>query len=225
MRSRRRGGLRRDRLTTVERTPDDMMRDFGHAIVRTLGIGLILVLVAGCSQNGGSDAADGSAGRTTERIESNPLSSELFERPYGYLISGDTDFTRLAPNYSTLRPFNPDTAIVVTTHAQEEGLAKPPDDYKDYLHIRVNRAMTVRVIIADSTGAGRIVYEYDELPEGEYTVGSAGWPLPQIDQTKDAGWVYVYVVGGNRFRWRERFTLDENRNLVPLLTESTAVDG
>lgn len=198
-----------------------MLRDIGYGLVKTLFLGLLIVVMAGCSQNGGSDAADGS-GTSVGRMASNPESTELFERPYGYLIEGDQDFTRLAPNYSTLRPFNPDTAVVVTTHAQTEGLQTPPDDYKDYMHIRVNRPMNVRVIIADSTGAGRIVYEYDELPVGEYTAGSNGWPLPQIDQTKELGWVYVYVVAGNRFRWRERFALDNDKNLTPLVTESSA---
>ncbi len=192
-----------------------------HGFVRTVVLGFFLVVVAGCSQNGGSDAADGN-GTSTGRMASDPASSELFQRPYGYLIEGDQDFTRLAPNYSTLRPFNPDTAIVVVTQAEAEGLETPPDDYQEYLHIRVHRPMSVRLIVADSVGGGRIVYEWEDLPEGAYTAGSQGWPLPQIDQTEDLGWVYVYVVGGNRFRWRGRFALDEDKHLVPLVTKATA---
>jgi hypothetical protein len=198
------------------------VKDFGRNLFRTVFLGLLLVIVAGCSQNGGSDAADGNSKASQDRVASKPESTELFERPYGYLINGDQDFTRLAPNYSTLRPFNPDTAVVVTAHSEAEGLNPPPDDYKDYLHIRVNRPMTVRIIIADSTGAGRIVYEYEELPVNEYTAGSVGWPVPQLELTQDLGWVYVYVVGGNRFRWRGRFALDTDKNLTPLITESTA---
>jgi hypothetical protein len=56
----------------------------------------------------------------------------------------------------------------------------------------------------------------NDLSVGAYTVGSKGWPLPQIELTQDHGWVYVYIVGDTRFRWRERFALDKKRNLVPL---------
>lgn len=197
------------------------MREFRHDVIKALALSLLMVVLAGCGQDGGSDAADGN-GNSMGRMDSDPGSSELFERPYGYLIEGDRDFTRLAPNYSTLRPFNPDTAIVVETHSQVEGLETPPDNYQEYVHIRVNRPMGVRLIVADSTGGGRIAYEWDDLAEGEYTAGSQGWPMPQIEQTQDLGWVYLYVVGGNRFRWRGRFALDEDKNLVPLVTESTA---
>lgn len=174
-------------------------------------LAVTLLLLGGCSKSGsnGSDSGPG-------RVDANPTSSELFDHEYGYLIEGDPDFTRLAPNYSTLRPFNPDSAIVTTSNSLAEGVTNPGADYKDYLHITVRRPMTLRVVIADSTGGGVIAYEFENLATGDYTLGKKGWPVPQVDHCKDLGWVYVYVIGDNRFRWRDRFGLDDHKNLVPL---------
>jgi len=184
--------------------------------LRRLGIGIaamtFLLLLAGCSKSGNGSGESTHAGT----VEAHPESPELLERSYGYLVKGDNDFARLAPNYSTLRPFSPDTAIVVETRSQAEGISSPAADFSEFLHIRLNRAMPVRIVIADSTGNGLIVYDLAQLGVGTYTVGSKGWPVPQVELLKDNNWVYVYVVGDTRFRWRERFRLDEKRNLVPL---------
>jgi hypothetical protein len=183
------------------------------------GVGLMVavagMLAFGCSQNGGG-SADRSPGTDVGRATAHPESPELMERSYGYLLEGDKDFIRMAPNYSTLRPFNPDTSIVVETRSAVEGVASPPADFQEFLYIRLHREMPLRVIVADSTGKGLIVYDFNKLPVGNYTVGSKGWPVPQVELTKDHNWVYVYVVGDTRFRWRERFALDSKRNLVPL---------
>jgi len=175
-------------------------------------LAIALLLVGGCSKQGSDGSGDSGPGR----VDANPTSSELFEHEYGYLVEGDADFTRLAPNYSTLRPFNPDSAIVTTTNSLAEGVTSPGKDYKEYLHVNVRRPMTLRVVVADSTGGGVIAYEFENLATGDYTLGKKGWPIPQIDKCKDLGWVYVYVIGDNRFRWRDRFSLDEHKNLTPL---------
>jgi hypothetical protein len=124
-----------------------------------------------------------------------------------------------------LRPFNPDTSIVVETRSDVEVVARPPADFKEFLHIRLHREMPVRVIVADSTGKGLIVYDFKDLPVGNYTVGSKGWPVPQVELTEEHNWVYVYVVGDTRFRWRERFALDDERNLVPLAPPVESAEG
>jgi len=175
-----------------------------------------LLLLGGCSKNDGG----GSSGHG--RVDANPASTELFDHEYGYLLEGDPDFTRLAPNYSTLRPFNPDSAIVTVTNSLAEGMTAPGNDYKEYLHIDMRRPMTLRVVVADSTGGGVIAYEFENLATGKYTLGQKGWPLPQIDQCKDLGWVYVYVIGDNRFRWRDKFNLDKNKNLTPMVGTTEA---
>ena len=190
--------------------------------VRRLGIAISAVacvlFTAGCSKSGNELGGASHAGT----VEAHPESPELLERSYGYLVKGDNDFARLAPNYSTLRPFSPDTAIVVETQSQAEGVSSPAQDFSEFLHIRLNRAMPVRIVIADSTGNGLIVYDLAQLAVGAYTVGSKGWPVPQVELLKEVDWVYVYVVGDTRFRWRERFRLDEKRNLVPLAPSTVA---
>ncbi len=177
-----------------------------------------LLLISGCSQSSNESGGASNVGT----VEAHPESPELFDHSYGYLVRDDKDFARLAPNYSTLRPFQPDTSLVVETRSQAEGIDSPAADFTEFLNIRVHRAMPVRVVIADSTGAGLIVYDMKDLEIGAYMVGSKGWPVPQIELTAAIDWVYVYVVGDTRFRWRERFRLDKNRNLVPLAPSPTA---
>lgn len=171
-----------------------------------------MLLFSGCSQS-----SNGSGGiQHIGTVDAHPDSPELLDHAYGYLVRGDQEFARLAPNYSTLRPFAPDTALVVETKSQGGGIDSPAADFKEHLLIRVHRAMPLRVVIADSTGAGLIVYDFGDQETGAYTVGSKGWPIPQVELSKGLNWVYVYVVGDTRFRWRERFRLDKNGNLVPL---------
>ncbi len=176
-----------------------------------------LLLFSGCSQSS-NDSGPSKVGT----VEAHADSPELLDHSYGYLVRGDKDFARLAPNYSTLRPFTPDTSLVVEIKSQAEGIDSPAADYTEDLHIRIHRGMPLRVVIADSTGAGLIVYDWGDLETGAYTVGSKGWPTPQIELCKDLDWVYVYVVGDTRFRWRERFRLDKHRNLVPLAPTQAA---
>lgn len=174
-------------------------------------------LLPGCSQN---DSAS-KQGSAMEAVDAKPSSPELLEHSYGYLTKGDGDFRRLAPNYSTLRPFAPDTAIVVETRSEVEGVDAPAD-YNEYLHVRLNRPMSIRLVVADSTGNGLIVYEWDQLPVGAYTIGAIGWPVPQVELLEEHNWVYVYVVADTRFRYRTRFRLDEDRHFVPLIPASNA---
>lgn len=171
-----------------------------------------MLLFSGCSQSGNSSGGS----QHVAAVDAHPDSPELFDHSYGYLVRGDHEFARLAPNYSTLRPFTPDTSLVIETKSQTEGVKAPAADFKEYLNVRVHRAMPLRVVIADSTGAGLIVYDFKDQEPGAYTVGSKGWPVPQVELCKGLSWVYVYVVGDTRFRWRERFRLDKDQNLVPL---------
>jgi hypothetical protein len=176
-----------------------------------------MLLFSGCSQSSNSGGT-----QHVGTVEAHPDSPELLDHSYGYLVRDDHDFARLAPNYSTLRPFTPDTALVVETSSKTAGIDSPAADYKEYLNIRVHRAMPLRVVIADSTGAGLIVYDLKDQEPGSYTVGSKGWPVPQTELCQGLSWVYVYVVGDTRFRWRERFRLDKDRNLVPLAPTQAA---
>lgn len=174
---------------------------------RCLLLGFALIfgagLVAGCSSGGGGRTADQS-------------STELFDHNYGYLLRSDPDFVRLAPNYSTLRPFNVDTAIVVEAKSEREGNKSPAPDYEEYMYIRLNRPMNLRVIVGDSTGLGIIVYDFGNMPNGSYSLGSKGWPVPQIAATKSINWVYVYVIGDQRLRDRRQFRLDAKRHFLPM---------
>ncbi|HLB30765.1 MAG TPA: hypothetical protein VJN91_04490 [Gammaproteobacteria bacterium] len=162
-------------------------------------------LMAGCS------------GGNTGRQVANQSSAELFDHNYGYLLRNDPDFVRLAPNYSTLRPFNVDTAMVVESKSEREGNKTPPLEFEEYMYIRLNRPMNLRVIVGDSTGLGIIVYDFENMPIGFYSLGSKGWPVPQIEATKNINWVFVYVIGDQRLRDRRMFKLDTRRHFLPML--------
>jgi hypothetical protein len=168
------------------------------------GLALCFLLTA-C---GGSDSGGGAP-----RL-GNPASSELFERSYGYLIRGDADFARFAPNYANLRPFTRDTAMVVQSKSEFEKLSEASADYLEHFYVRIHRPMTVRMIVADSAGQGLISFEFPNLAEGEYTLGSKGWPKPQVDMVRGLPFVYVYFVGDQRFRTRYKLGLDSKFHLT-----------
>lgn len=183
---------------------------------------LVIVALTGCSSKSESGGGSTDGGGQGGIVPARASSSELLERNYGYLLKDDRDFARLAPNYSALRPFAPDTSIVIEHHSTVTGQSKPPADFNEYLHVRIHRAMSVRFVVADSTGSGLIVYEFNDLPEGVYTFGGKGWPVPQTELTDGHSWVYVYVVADTRFRYRTRFALDKKGHFVPLTPEMQA---
>lgn len=180
-----------------------MHRISRHVLLTLLGAALCATMTA-C---GGGDSGSGA------RV-ANPSSSELFDRSYGYLIRGDADFARFAPNYSALRPFTRDSAMVVATKSEHEQKTDAPADYLEHFYVRIHRPMTVRMIVADSAGQGLISYEFPGLGEGEYTLGTKGWPKPQVDLVKGNPFVYVYFVGDQRFRTRFKLGLDEKNHLT-----------
>lgn len=155
----------------------------------------------------------GNSGSSAERV-GNPSSSELFDRSYGYLLRGDPDFARFAPNYANLRPFSRDTAMVVQSKSEFEKLPEASADYLEHFYIRIHRPMTVRMIVADSSGQGLISFEFPNLAVGEYTLGSKGWPKPQVDMVMGNPFVYVYFVGDQRFRTRYKLGLDSKNHLT-----------
>ena len=155
----------------------------------------------------------GDSGSNTARV-GNPSSSELFDRSYGYLLRGDPDFARYAPNYSNLRPFARDTAMVVMTKSEREQAANPPADYLENFYLTIHRPMAVRMIVADSAGSGLISFEFPNLGQGEYTIGAKGWPKPQVDMLSGNPFVYVYFVGDQRFRTRFKLGVDSNKHLT-----------
>lgn len=169
------------------------------------GLALAVAAAVAVSCGGGTDSGSPTA---------NPSSSELLDRSYGYLIRGDADFARFAPNYANLRPFTRDTALVVESRSEREKAGSPASDYLEYFYVRVNRPMTVRMIVADSSGQGLISFEFPNLPNGEYTIGSKGWPKPQVDMVKGNPYVYVYFVGDQRFRSRYKLGLDAKYHLT-----------
>lgn len=173
----------------------------------SLSFGLLACLLL-VSCGGGSGSGSGSG------VTANNASSELFDRSYGYLIRGDADFARFAPNYSNLRPFTRDTAMVVQSKSEHEKLTEVSADYLEHFYLRIHRPMTVRMIVADSAGQGLISYEFPNLANGEYTIGTKGWPKPQIEMVTLQPFVYVYFVGDQRFRTRYKLGLDEKNHLT-----------
>jgi len=170
--------------------------------------GLALCLFLASCGGGGSDSGSGAPPL------GNPASSELLERPYGYLIRGDADFVRFAPNYANLRPFTRDSAMVVQSKSEFEKLPEASADYLEHFYVRIHRPMTIRMIVADSSGQGLISFEFTNLAIGEYTLGSKGWPKPQVDMVMGNPFVYVYFVGDQRFRSRYKLGLDSKNHLT-----------
>jgi len=181
------------------------MKTIGRPLL-FLGLAVLLGggLMAGCSGESGDSRTVGLN------------SAELFDRSYEYLLRGDPEFLRLAPNYSTLRPFSVDTAMVVESRSDHEGNKSPAPDFEEYMYIRLNRPMALRVIIADTAGLGIAAYDFATMPAGAYTVGSKGWPVPQIEATKGINWVHVYVIGDQRLRDRRQFKLDSRQHFLPM---------
>ena len=180
-----------------------MRTTLGAATRPIIGIALLLLLVECGGGNSGGETPIG-----------NPTSSELFDRSYGYLMRGDPDFTRFAPNYANLRPFTRDTALVVQSKSELENLSEASADYLEHFYLRIHRPMTIRMIVADSAGQGLISYEFPNLGQGEYTLGSKGWPKPQVDMAMGNPFVYVYFVGDQRFRTRYKLGLDSKNHLT-----------
>ena len=179
----------------------------GSTSVRCARWGLASVLVMALSACSGQQS-ESSSGKG-KLAPADPGSTEMLDWSYGYLVVGDPDFTRMAPNYSTLRPFTRDTAFVIETSSEVAGESPPPADQPQYFHVRVNRSLAVRFIVSDSLGKGLITYEFADVPTGNYTFGSKGWPLPQTELTAGHRWVYAFWVGDRRFRARYKFFLDE----------------
>ena len=174
---------------------------------------LVVVLTACSGQRSESSSGKG------RLASADPESTEMLDWSYGYLVTGDPDFTRMAPNYSTLRPFTRDTAFVVETSSEAAGENPPPADKPQYFHVRVNRPLAVRFIVADSLGKGLITYEFVDVPVGTYTFGSEGWPLPQVERTAGHRWVYAYWVGDRRFRARYQFLVDDEGHFIHMPEE------
>jgi hypothetical protein len=171
---------------------------------------VLFLVVVGCG-GGGSRGV----------VPANPQSAELLDRAYGYLIKGDPDFVRLAPNYATLRPFTRDTSMVVQAESERQGKTPPPDGFTEYFHIRLNKPMALRLIVADTTGNGLITYEFPPIPAGDYTMGSKGWPQPQGALIRTWPWVYVYWVGDQRFRSRYQFRVDSKQHFTYMAPPAT----
>lgn len=183
-----------------------MAMRFAIKIVSKLIRGLCICLLLTSCGGGNSGSSKAPLGDPTAR--------ELFERSYGYLLRGDPDFARFAPNYANLRPFTRDTAMVVESKSQHEKLSDAPADYLEHFYVRINRPMTIRMIVADSAGQGLISYEFTNLAQGEYTLGTKGWPKPQVDMVMGNPFVYVYFVGDQRFRTRFKLGLDPKNHLT-----------
>lgn len=187
-----------------------MRKILTHNTFRGLALLIALVLITGC-QGGGS------SGEATSKAD--PSSTEMLDWSYGYLIKGDPEFNRLAPNYATLRPFTRDTALAVLTASAAAGEDPPEPDKLQSFQVRVNTSMAVRFIVADSTGKGLITYEFAGVPVGSYTLGSQGWPLAQTELTEGHRWVYVFFVGDRRFRQRFKFFLNDAQEFVHMPPE------
>ena len=106
---------------------------------------------------------------------------------------------------------------MVESESEHQRKVEPAAGFSESFHLRINKPLSLRFIVADSLGNGLITYEWVDIPVGHYTLGSNGWPQPQHEITEDHEWVYVYFVGDRRFRSRYQFHLDDKKHFTRMI--------
>ncbi len=166
--------------------------------VRGIVRGLLFALVVGLGA-GNATAAEKPAG-------------DLLKQSHVYLLRGDDKFGNFAPDYSHTIP-TPDSTIQVeiTSFKPKDSQA---DDSSQYLTIKLQRPMALRVVVADSTERGLVAYEFVQVPVGGYSFGFNQWPKHLSEKLADQSMIVVYVVSDKRLQRRYKFALDAQHHLV-----------
>lgn len=139
---------------------------------------------------------------------------DFFELPYTYLIRGDEGFGNLAPNMAYTSP-TIDSAIVVRAFSlSENGADTAASDAPQALAIQVHRPAEFRIVVADSVGTGLIVYVFDSVPIGNYTVGAKSWPKTQANLVSGRMAIRVFVAADRKLQRQFVFEVDAKDRLI-----------
>lgn len=126
---------------------------------------------------------------------------DLFESPYVYLLRGDENFNKLAPNYSYTVP-RPESAFQVEMRPLPRKKSDTIADTAHFFAIALDRAMSVRIIFADSTGIGLAVYDFPRMLAGNYTIGAKTWPEKLSELISGRTAINVYIVADAKYQTR-----------------------
>lgn len=138
--------------------------------------------------------------------------TDLLKEPHVYLLRGDDKFGNYAPDYSHTIPTLDSTVQVEIKSFLPKGSKE--SDSAQYLHIQVQRPMALKVVVADSTERGFVVYDFDQIKQGEFSLGIAEWPKHLSEKLANQSAIAVYVVSDKRLQRRYKFSLDAQRRLV-----------
>ena len=138
---------------------------------------------------------------------------DLFEQPYVYLLRGDENFGKLAPNYSFTVP-TPDSMFVAESRPLSQKAADSAVDAPQCFSLTLKRSMALRIVFADSTGTGMVAYEFDDLPTGSYTLGVKAWPPKLLELLSGRTALNVYFVADTRYQCRFRFDVNPAGRLM-----------
>lgn len=174
------------------------MNKLNIAGVRGIARGLLFVLATSC-------------GATTVEAAEKP-GTDLLKEPHVYLLRGDDKFGNYAPDYSHTIPALDSTIQVEIKSFLPKGSKE--SDSAQYLALLLQRPMALKVVVADSTERGFVVYEFDQAKQGEFSMGIADWPKHLSEKLADQTAIAVYVVSDNRLQRRYKFSLDAQRHLV-----------
>lgn len=163
--------------------------------VRELVNGLLFLFVVACCVSGicWYDAAN-----------AQKPGDDLFESPYVYLLRGDENFNKLAPNYSYTVP-TPDSAFHVESRPLLSRKSVNTADTAHFFGITLDRPMSVRVIFADSTGTGLAVYDFPRMLAGSYSIGAKAWPEKLRELVSGRTAINVYFVADAKYQIRFLF--------------------
>jgi hypothetical protein len=167
------------------------VRGFNHGLLCIVGL---VILVFGVSP--------------VETRAAKEPGRDLFELPYVYLLRGDENFAKLSPSYIHTVP-SPDSEFTAECNPLSTTPADSAGDTLQYFALTVKRIMSLRLVLADSSGKGLVVHEFARVPSGEYTLGHAEWPSHVQKLIAGRKGINVYLVADKKLQSRFRFDVND----------------
>jgi hypothetical protein len=138
--------------------------------------------------------------------------TELFARRYAYLVRGDKDFPTLTRFRAKKKPIDDGVSRVMLT--PDPDYPTDGDDSCKIFQLTLQRDASVKVVVADSIGAGMVSFEYDSLAAGEYTIGSGSHPEELAEWTRECKRLVISIVVDMQIRHRARWSVSPDGRLV-----------
>lgn len=170
-----------------------------HTGARWLTIGLLCLIVL-CART----------------IEAKPKhGTNIFDRPYVYLVRGDDKYTQFAKNYNHTIPV-PDSAFTAEIRPLESRKTAGDNSAPQCLVLTLKEPRLLRLVFAEASGSSFAAYEFSNLPAGEYSVGEAAWPKLLNELLFPQRTVLIYIGVGDNFQGRFHFTIDSKSTPIRL---------